>query len=102
MDRIMVFGFISAFLTLVFLGYRNQLTTRLPVIAASLACCALYGFLTGSWLLGFCLIAVTAEEIQRWLKPNASGRKIAPRYDFDSLAMPLEHESRLTRMFGRN
>jgi len=100
MDRIMTFGFLSGFFTLVFLGYRNRLKSRLPVIPVSLACCAVYGFLQGAWPLGFCLIAITAGEVRRWLR---AGDAIQPRYKAFGADQPVilpGTESRLTRMFG--
>ena len=53
LDEVSLFGFLSGFFTLVLIGYRQQLRTRLPVITVGMVCCAAYAFLAGAWPAGF-------------------------------------------------
>lgn len=94
-DGIAMFGFVTGFLTLVVLGYRSRLRTRFPVLAVCLECCAVYGFLSSDWMLGFCLSALGISEFSRGRStPPVGGRQQEMLRDSDS-------ESRITRMFGR-
>jgi hypothetical protein len=104
MDVVSVFGFVSGFFTLVLIGHRHQLQTRLPVIVIGMACCAAYGFLAGAWPVGFVLIAITASEFRRWAKSPgipagrrdaSSHRTAGSRIEFDPRI-----EQRIERMFG--
>jgi hypothetical protein len=98
MDRVMVFGFFSAFTAMVLIGYRGQLKTGLPVIAASMVCCTVYGFLANAWPLGFVLALMTCLELRTWRRtraflPEPTCRPIRA-------ARCLHRESRLNRLFG--
>ncbi len=72
-DGIAMFGFVTGFLTLVVLGYRSRLRTRFPVLAVCLECCAVYGFLSSDWMLGFCLMRTWNFRVQPGPEHAAGG-----------------------------
>src|SRR5581483_7474320 len=79
MEGVEMFGFVSAFFAVVFLGYRHQLRTKIPVVAISMACCAAYGFMHGVWPLGFCLIAVAISQLRH--RPTSPEETVAASPD---------------------
>ncbi len=100
MDAVSVFGFMSAFVTCVLVGYRRHLRTRLPVIAVSIGCCAMYGFLEGIWPLGSVLTLMTFIELR-----NRRSEFRVSSVAYSALReVPIRNsircESRMTRMFG--
>jgi predicted membrane-bound dolichyl-phosphate-mannose-protein mannosyltransferase len=101
MDGVAVFGFLSGFFTLVLLGYRHQLRTRLPVIALGMACCGMYGILAGAYSAGIVLIALTASEFRRWWDTPARPQVPTVVTGAAIYSTRIECESRISRMFGR-
>ena len=67
MDCLMLFGFISTFLTLVFFIYQHQSRSALQMFAICLAAMAAYGLLQGAWGLG---IIVATWSGATWTRRN--------------------------------
>jgi hypothetical protein len=99
LNGVEAFGFVAGFFTLVLLGYRRHLRTRLPVIAVGLACCGVYGFLDGDWTAGFVLSAVTASEFRLWWH-GRDWHASAPVSSAMVRSDRIDCESRIHRMFG--
>ena len=100
MNVVMVFGFCIAFVTAVFLLYRDEIKPRLPVLAVLFGACAAYGFLQGAWPLGLLLCGLAGREawcfgrrVDRIQHSPDAGRH-SDRW--------INHvpESRMSRMFG--
>ena len=98
LDFVPAFGFVAGFFTLVLIGYRHHLRTRLPVIAVALACCGTYGFLDGDWPAGFVLSAITAAEFRVWWHGRDSHS--APANELVIRSNRIDSDSRIHRMFG--
>jgi predicted branched-subunit amino acid permease len=100
MDGMLVFGFCIAFTTVVFLTYRREIKTRVPVLAVLLGASAAYGFLQGAWPLGLLLCGLAGREVWCWWRgldrvdQSPQARKLSHR-----LAVHVP-ESRMSRMFG--
>jgi hypothetical protein len=102
LDSLMLFGFLTAFLTLVFCLNRHQSKATMAALAVCLAATAAYGFLQGAWLLGVIQIVWSAMALRQLFKP-ASDRAASqrPRQQLnDVMPSSLENESRISRMFG--
>jgi hypothetical protein len=102
LDSLMLFGFLSAFLALVFYLNRHQSKATMAALAVCLAATAAYGFLQGAWPLGVMQTVWSAMALRQLFKPGsdrmASQR---PRQQLaESMPYSLENESRISRMFG--
>src|ERR1700722_9955666 len=65
LDSLMLFGFLAAFLTLVFYLNRHQSKAIMAALAVCSAGTALYGFLQGAWPLGLLQAAWSAIALRR-------------------------------------
>jgi hypothetical protein len=102
LDSLMLFGFLSVFLTLVF--YINQHHSRANGIAFALclAATAVYGFMQGAWPLGMIQTAWCAMTVKRFFKPTRKSTEYRqPRLvRVERIVNPIDMESRISRMFG--
>jgi hypothetical protein len=102
LDSLMLFGFLSAFLTLVFYLNRHQSKAIMAALAVCLAGTALYGFLQGAWPLGLLQATWSAIALRRSFTPR-SNRTVSRQTlceVTEAMSSPLESESRISRMFG--
>jgi hypothetical protein len=100
MDGVMVFGFCIAFVTVVFLIYRGEIKTRLPMPAILLGASAAYGFLQGAWPLGFLLCGLAGREVWCWWR-GSDPIGCLPEIKMVSIRWKTRvPESRVSRMFG--
>lgn len=102
LDTLMLFGFLAAFLTLVFYLNRHQSKATMTALAVSLAGTALYGFLQGAWPLGLLQATWSAIAIRRSFMPrsNRTASRQLVSEETETMPSPLESESRISRMFG--
>jgi len=95
MDRLMVFGFLAAFATLVVGLHVRQSRSALAAFAVCLTATAVYGFMQGAWPLGFVQGVWAATAFVRWWQ----GKKVPARVDALRRQIRVD-ESRMSRMFG--
>jgi len=95
LDRLMLFGFLAAFLTLVIGLYARQSRPGLAAFGACLAATALYGFMQGAWPIAIVQAAWAAVVFGRSWQSNMIVRPAAPRRQ-----RIFVDESRMSRMFG--
>jgi hypothetical protein len=101
MDRVMVFGFLAAFATLVIGPHARQSRSTLAAFTACLAAIALYAFLQGAWPIGFVLGIWAANVLRQCFagkirqRGNGFGTAAA-----GTQGRSLNLESRMSRMFG--
>jgi hypothetical protein len=97
MDTVMVFGFLTAFLTLVIWLHQGRSRLWTTSMAACLAGLAVYAFMAGAWPVGMVEIVWSAATLRRWrLARNG-------RLPMETRLSPQNHwksESRMSRMFG--
>jgi hypothetical protein len=101
-DSLLLVGFLSVFLTLVF--YINQHHSRANRIALALclAATAIYGFMQGAWPLGIIQTAWCAMTIRQLFKPMRKPPEYRqPRLiRVERITNLIDSESRISRMFG--
>ena len=102
LDSLMLFGFLSAFLTLVFYLNRHQSKAIMAALAVCLATAAAYGFLQGAWPLGVIETVWSAMTLRRLFMPRSERTASQqPRQGVtEAMPSPFENESRISRMFG--
>jgi hypothetical protein len=102
LDSLMLFGFLSAFLTMLFYLYQNQSKSTKAALAVCLAATAVYGFLQGAWPLGIIQTAWSAKTLLQLFKPgkNRTANCQPHRETTEAIAPPCEEGSRISRMFG--
>ena len=98
-DAVMVLGFVAAFCTIIILMYQHKLRSRIPFLVMCLMALSIYGFLAGTWALGFSLAALAASELRHWYQYNSRARTTLTKKD-ERPRFPHVPESRVERMFG--
>jgi hypothetical protein len=106
LDVLMLFGFLSAFLTLVFFIHQRESRACVLALAVCLMATAVYGFLQGAFALAILQSVWAIATICRWHKeksisgsPRHLSRYFSRRMS-GSLPRRWESESRFSRMFG--
>jgi hypothetical protein len=104
LDRIMVLGFFSSFVTIVCYFHRRQSRAFALGLAIGLAAMAVYAFLQAAWPVGFAEGIWSGAAFVRcyqWKKTikRRSRELVEP---VESRSGFVEMESRISRMFGRN
>ena len=101
LDRLMLFGFISAGLTLLFFKEQRQSRSAVLALAVCLLATAVYGFLEGAWPLGMIQSVWSVSIFRRWRSQRHFRLGKRTRQTV-SLPPPgdLRLESRISRMFG--
>jgi hypothetical protein len=97
MDVLMVFGFLTAFLTLVVWIYQNQSRASQAALATGFAALALYAFLQGAWPIG---IAMSVWSAARFQQCCTKRDQIKPLRQRQPVPMRWNEDSRISRMFG--
>jgi fluoride ion exporter CrcB/FEX len=92
MDVLMVFGFLSAFATIVCFLYQRHARSFVLALAICLAAMSAYGFMAGAWPLGIVEMVWSVWALARWRTANRFGRYASYQY--------WDMESRMSRMFG--
>jgi hypothetical protein len=93
LDSVMLLGFLTALLTLVFYIEQNRCHGAVLGVAICSAAMAGFAFLEGVWPLGIVQIATAIVAFRKWR--GESRRTLAKKYQ-----NPWKIESRLTRLFG--
>jgi hypothetical protein len=92
LDVVALFGFLAAFVTLIFVKEHRRHGAMLG-LSLSLAASAAYGFLSGAWPLGMVAIVVSAMALHRW----RTGRRVG-----EAGVRLRAAEDRRARMFGQH
>ena len=95
LDRLMLFGFFAAFLTLVAGIYARQSRPGLAAFGACLTATAVYGFMQGAWPIAIVQTVWAAVVFTRSLQAKNIVRPAAP-----PRRRVYADESRMSRMFG--
>jgi hypothetical protein len=102
LDVLMLFGFLSAFLAIVFLIERHQTRSALFPLAACLAATAVYGFLQSAWPLGIIQMVWAAMTFRQALR-RRNNRTVTLQLRAPFIAATptvYRSESRISRLFG--
>jgi len=102
LDRLMLFGFLTAVVTLFCYWEQNRRRSFLLPLAIATVGMAAYGFMQGAWPLGLVAIVWAAGTFRRWRAaktPAAQAMKPTRHLTNASLAL-TKTESRLSRLFG--
>jgi hypothetical protein len=98
MDVVSVFGFLTAFFTLVAALHHRQARAFVLMLAIGLAGLSVYGFLQGAWPVGFVNGYFSVAIFSRWRR----SRKIFIPIPSARALRPLVSPARMSRMFGSN
>jgi len=100
MDVLMVLGFLTALLTLLFWMHQRQFRSAVMGLAICLAAMAVFGFLAGAWPLGLIIFAWSASTFSRWRNERDTGGGVIEKPVFRAIAIPgqWDIESRITRI----
>ena len=105
LDRLMLFGFLSAVATLGCIPHVRSCSRLRPVLAVSLAAQAFHAFASGAWPLGMVALVASVLAGRWWLSDRSKSRRraagIKEMRSCDPLAREL-FESRHERLFGPN
>ena len=99
LDSLLLFGFLSVFLTVVFYVNQDYSRANKLALAVCLAATAVYGFLQGAWPLGMIQTAWCVMTFQRCFKPSKNKTESRPERA-ERIFIPIDTESRISRMFG--
>jgi len=104
LDRMMLFGFLASFATLVCLTQQREHRAFRLSLAICLAAMAVYGFLQGAWALGLVVGVWSLATARRWRRQRQMflGTFRAWQSDVAQQANAWANDSRVSRMFGRN
>jgi hypothetical protein len=105
LDLLMLFGSMSAFLTLVIWLHRYQETKgKILAFAGCLSMLSLYCFLAGAWPMGIVAMVWCVMTVRMGLAPRQRVRRTAIffRRTVPLPSVQVDMESRMTRMFGPN
>jgi hypothetical protein len=101
MDVLMVFGFFSMFLALVFLLHQHRSRSAMLGLSACLFATSIYGFLQGAWPLGVTQLAWAGLTLYRWQQKQPQ-QEVRRTGAFLWLPLPLDTESRMSAVFETN
>jgi len=103
MDVLMVFGFLSMFMALVFFIHHRQSRGAMMGLVVCLLATSAYGFLQGAWPVGIMQLVWAIAMLRGWY------RRPAPRQIHSQrsgglfwIPGPLAGETRMTEVFGVN
>lgn len=101
MDRLMLFGFLSALVTFACWGCVRHSRFARFVFALSLGSLAAFGFASGAWPLGMVAVVAAGLAAHWWWrdKPLADLGTDLLRDAFERRSPPQLRESRLARLF---
>ncbi len=103
MDAVMVFGFLSMFLGMVFFIHHRQSRGAVLGLAACLLATSAYGFLQGAWPVGMMQLVWAIAMLRSWRRTPAPNRTHSPRAGgLFWLPGPLAGETRMAEVFGMN
>src|ERR1700733_14867352 len=92
LDSLMLFGFLTAMLTLVFYFEQHHCRRAVLGLAICSTAMALFAFLEGVWPLGILQVLWAVASLLRWRREN---HKAEMKYH-----NPWQIESRMSRLFG--
>ena len=104
LDVLMLFGFLTAVLTLLFWMHQGESRSCILALAVCLAAMTVYAFLQGAWPMGMIESVWCAAAVRRWHPSKAIGGAMMKTQR--TARVPTHSrwvsESRMTRLFGPN
>jgi hypothetical protein len=106
LDLVMMLGFFAAFLTLVlWLENRSESKPKILAFAGCIGMLSIYCFLAGAWPMGivamvWCIVSARQRVVTK--RKVVSRQRIWFGETQRGFSTPVDMESRMSRMFGRN